>query len=104
LIRIWRASVLTENGEEEDIIVPLLTSLQSSLNRGLAGDFLVALYRCERCPATGQSPTEILYLFRVAAAHLQFCCRLMRQTAEMKNYEQNSNSRRRTGYGDGLAR
>ncbi len=70
----------------------------------LAGDFLVALYRCERCPATGQSPTEILYLFRVAAAHLQFCCRLMRQTAEMKNYEQNSNSRRRTGYGDGLAR
>ncbi|MDQ3710844.1 MAG: HAMP domain-containing histidine kinase [Acidobacteriota bacterium] len=60
------ASVLTKYGEEEeDIIVPLLTSLQSSVNRGLANDFLVAQYRCERCPANGQSPTEILYLYRV---------------------------------------
>lgn len=60
------ASVLTGSGEEEeDVIVPLLTSLQSSVNQGLANDFLVAQYRCERCPANGLSPTEILYLYRV---------------------------------------
>lgn len=60
------ASVLTANGEEEeDVIVPLVTSLQSSVNRGTAGDFLVAQYRCERCPANASSPTEILYLYRV---------------------------------------
>jgi len=60
------ANILTEYGEEEeDIIVPLLTSLQSAVNQRLASDFLVAQYRCERCPANGQSPTEILYLYRV---------------------------------------
>lgn len=60
------ASVLTANGQEdEDVIVPLVTSLQSSVNRGRADDFLVAQYRCERCPTDGQSSGEILYLYRV---------------------------------------
>jgi signal transduction histidine kinase len=45
--------------------VPLLASLQSAVNKRLASDFLVAQYRCERCPANASSPTEIMYLYRV---------------------------------------
>ncbi len=57
--------LIGEGKQEEDFLLPLLSSLQSSINRRLAGDFFVAQRRCQRCQINGQPPTEIVYLYRV---------------------------------------
>lgn len=57
--------LIGEEKPEEDFLLPLLSSFQSSINRRLANDFLIAQRRCERCRTNGQPPTEILYLYRV---------------------------------------
>lgn len=58
--------------EEEDFLLPLVSSFQSSINRRVAGDFLIAQRRCERCAANGQQPAEILYLYRVLSDSKDF--------------------------------
>ncbi len=57
--------LIGEGKQEEDFLLPLLSSLQSSMNRRLGGDFFIAQRRCQRCEINGQPPTEILYLYRV---------------------------------------
>ncbi len=57
--------LIGEGKQEEDFLLPLLSSLQSSINRRRAGDFFIAQRRCQRCRINGQPLTEILYLYRV---------------------------------------
>jgi len=58
--------------EEENFLLPLVSSFQSSINRRLVGDFLIAQRRCEKCAVNGQPPTEILYLYRVMSDSKDF--------------------------------
>ena len=67
------ALILIGDGkQEEDFLLPLVSSFQSSINRRIAGDFLIAQRRCERCYVNGQPPTEILYLYRVLSDSKDF--------------------------------
>lgn len=57
--------LIGEGKQEEDFLLPLLSSIQSSINRRRGGDFFIAQRRCQRCEINGQPPTEIVYLYRV---------------------------------------